>query len=392
MTSGSCPVIPYVKQDDPKSNRMCGAACLAMVYRSLASPAEGRDSPAAAPGRKRGRDRRAERAKAPGGKERRAVRRRTEELTQAEIWPRISKTNRFGNLSSSTHLMVADAQSRGFAAIAIQARYPLVALLNCRENGIRAILNHRLRSDGPAGHYSVLLDVDAESVVLHDPFYGPQRRVPHAELLELWQPRFANSEIVGNVLVGIAARPAAVPKCPLCEIPIPAQLPCPKCGKPVALEPAELLGCVGAGSCLGRFWNYVCCPSCDNMWNFAMAPADHPRAERTEDGIWQLPLLFKELDKFRERALSIPGVASRPDVRQQLDLLEKCKVDLRLAEKEEMALNKEREAKLAAMKEEYGKQEAAVEKAREEATRPSAPADGAALGNVLLKELGITSR
>ena len=104
MTSGSCPVIPYEKQADPKSNRMCGAACLAMVYRSLGGSAEG-EAGTTAQTRKRGRDRRAEKGKTPQGKERRASRRRAEELTQAEIWPLISKPNRFGSPSSSTHLM-----------------------------------------------------------------------------------------------------------------------------------------------------------------------------------------------------------------------------------------------------------------------------------------------
>jgi hypothetical protein len=243
MNSGSCPVIPYEKQDDPKSNRMCGAACLAMVYRSLGDSGEEDARSAAAAKRKRARDRRAEKGKAPGGKDRRAGRRRKEELSQAEIWPRISKPNRFGSPSSATHLMVAHARTQGLQAMAIQTRYPLVALLSCRENGIRAILNHRLRPDSPTGHYSVLLDVDAKDVVLHDPLYGPRRRIPHAELLELWQPRFANSEIVGNVLIGIAASPVAVPKCPLCETPIPAQRPASAAsGTTFAARPATTCG------------------------------------------------------------------------------------------------------------------------------------------------------
>ena len=388
MTTGTCPVIPYVKQDDPRSNRMCGAACLEMVYRSLA--AAGDETAGSTPGpRKRGLDRRGAKTRVPGGRERRTGRRRTEELTQAEIWPKISKPNRSGNLSSATHLMVADARSRGFAAMAIQVRYPLVALLTCRDNGIRAILNHRLRSDGPAGHYSVLLDVDAQGVILHDPFYGPARRVPHAELLDLWQPEFGNSEIVGYVLIGIAAHTASVPPCALCATPLPKEVACPRCARPVALSPAELLGCVGAGACLARLWNYVCCPSCDNMWNFALAPGTPEPESRAEDGIWHLGPLFRELERFRDRALGIPGVSARPDVLQQLGLLEKCKVDLKLAEQEEMARAKEREALLAATKERHGKEAAAVEKAREEAARPSAPSDGMALGDALLKELGI---
>lgn len=383
MTAGSCPVIPYQKQEDPKSNRMCGAACLAMVYRSLAEGDPG------SPVRKRGRDRRSGSAVAHRGKERRAGRRRAEELTQGEIWPEISKPNRAGSLSSATHLMVAHARRRGFAAIAIQARYPLVALLGCRENGIRAILNHRLRPDSPAGHYSVLLDVDAESVVLHDPLYGPRRRVPNAELLELWQPYYENSEIAGNVLIGIAARPAAVPACPMCRTPIPGSVPCARCGEPVALQPADLLGCVGAGTCIGRLWNYLCCPACDNMWTFAASPP----AAVAEDGSdpWNLGPLFAELDKFRRNVLGIPGVADRADVREQLELIERNKEKLKLAEKEEAAVQKARDARMAEVQRKYGEEAAAVEKAREEAARPAAAADGAALGDALLTELGIKS-
>jgi hypothetical protein len=384
-------VIPYEKQDDPKSNRMCGAACLAMVYRSFSA----QDEPAAEPApavRKRGRDRRGDRGKAPGGRERRAGRRRTAELTQAEIWPRISKPNRFGNVASATHLMVADARSRGFAAIAIQVRYPLAALLSCRDGGIRTILSHRLRTDGPAGHYSVLLDVDAESVVVHDPYYGPRRRMPHAELLELWQPRFANSEIAGNVLVGVANRPAAVPRCPLCATPIPEQVPCPRCGKPVVLQPADLLGCVGSETCLGRMWNYVCCPACDNMWTFALRPPAPQAAQATPADPWALGPLFAELDKFRKKVLTIPGVASRADVREQFELIERSKLRLKLAEKEEAALSREREARMSEVEKKYAEEAAAVERAREEAAKPAAPADGAAIGDALLKELGITGR
>ena len=380
--------IPYEEQQDPRSNRMCGAACLAMVYRSFGSPAaEGAERK-----RKRRSDRRGERATVPGGKERRAGTRRTGELTQAEIWPFISKPNRSGQVSSSTHLMVAHARSYGLAAVAFQARHPLVALLACRKGGIRAILNHRLRLEGPAGHYSVLLDVDAESVVIHDPFYGPRRRISHAEFLELWQPRFAGSEIVGNVLIGVAERPPAAPRCALCRTPIPEAVACPRCAGPVALQPATLLGCVGATTCLGRMWNYVCCPACDNMFTFALAAPAPEVAVGSESDPWNLGPLFAELDRFRERVLAVPGAAHRADVKEQLELIEQNKEKLRLAEKEETALAREREAILAAEKKRQDEQRAAVEKAREEAAKPAPAPDGAALGEALLRELGITPR
>lgn len=150
--------IPYEKQYDLKSSRTCGAACLSMVYRSFGKA-----------------------------------------IAQDEIWPAIAKPNRFGSLSSTTHLMAADAVSRGIAAIVIQARHPLQALRLCRDSGVRAILNHRLRNHVAIGHYSVLVDIDETHVILHDPLYGPLRRASHAELLSLWQPRFPTCEIAGNV-------------------------------------------------------------------------------------------------------------------------------------------------------------------------------------------------
>src|ERR1035441_340400 len=141
----SAAAIPYEKQLDSQTGRTCGAACLSMVYRSLGKA-----------------------------------------VPQTEIWPAIAKQTASGSLASMTHLMAQDAVNRGFRAVAIQARHPLQVLRLCREWGIRAIVNHHLKLDAPAGHYSVLVDLDDKGVVLHDPFYGPSRRLPHAELLELW--------------------------------------------------------------------------------------------------------------------------------------------------------------------------------------------------------------
>ena len=269
-------VMPYERQLDPQTSRMCGAACLSMVYRSF-------------------------------GKE----------VPQVEIWPAIAKPTASGSLASTTHLMALDAVNRGFSAVAIQARHPLQALRLCREWGIQAILNHRLRREAPAGHYSVLVDLNDKTVVLHDPFYGPSRRLSHAELLELWQPHFTNSEIVGSVVIGIAAGPPPALTCEFCHTPIPSKIACPKCKKPVGLLPGALLGCMRDG-CIARMWNYVCCPSCDCMWTFSLhgpqagaltsengsspSPVVPPAASGSEDP-WKLDRLFGEVDKFCGHAL-----------------------------------------------------------------------------------------
>src|SRR5580658_6944939 len=172
--------IPFESQDDPHTNRGCGATCLAMVYKSLGKDAQ-----------------------------------------QAEIWPLIAKPNRFGVVSSTTHLMALHAVSQGLSALVIQARHGLQVLRLCREHGICAILNQRPSPEAATGHYTVLVDIDDKTVVVHDPAHGPIRRMTHSELTHLWQPSSPNSEITGNVLIAIAADPARIPECVFCHTAIP---------------------------------------------------------------------------------------------------------------------------------------------------------------------------
>ena len=298
MSSSESVTIPYERQEDPQTNRLCGAAALSMAYRSFGKT-----------------------------------------VTQADIWPRIARHNRSGSIASTTYLMAQDALERGFSALAIQVKHPLQALQLCRENGVRAILNHRLKADSPAGHYSVLVDIDAESVVLHDPWFGPSRRLPHAELLELWLPRYANTEISGNVLIGIAAQPPDAPPCHLCGAVAPPAVSCPSCGKPVTLRPASILGCTAA-SCPARMWNSICCPFCNQTWTLdseagSMNPTSGPR--KGAEGVLDLSNLFAELDRFSSHVLSFPAAANNSDIVQQLDFIKASKDRLRLAQTEDLA-------------------------------------------------------
>jgi hypothetical protein len=359
MTTAAA-AIRYESQIEPQTSRMCGAACLSMVYRSF-------------------------------GKE----------VPQTEIWPAIAKQTASGSLASTTHLMALDAVNRGFRAVAIQARHPLQALRLCREWGIHAILNHRLRPEAPAGHYSVLVDLDDKTVVLHDPFYGPSRRLSHADLLELWQPHFTNSEIVGNVVIGIAAKPLAAPECEFCHTETPSHVDCPKCKKPVGLMPGALLGCMRDG-CIARMWNYVCCPSCDCMWTFSLhgpqagtlasengssPPPAPPVASGSEDP-WKLDRLFAEVDKFCGHALVLAAAANHTELKQQLDFIKGSKQKLKLAQAEEFARLKARHDKLDAAKEAAKQKEEARRRKIEEPNRPLLPLDGNILARALLQNLG----
>ena len=338
--------IDYQRQVDPLASRACGAACLSMVYHSF-------------------------------GKE----------IPQGEIWPRISKPNRFGSLASTTHLMASDAIRRGFSALAIQARHPLQVLRLCQDNGVRAILNHRLKEDAGTGHYSVLVAIGGDGVVLHDPFSGPSRRVPHAALLELWQPRYSNAEIAGNVVIGIAARPAAAPPCSICGTAIPSAVACPSCREPVSLQPAAILGCMEE-SCAGRMWNYVCCPSCDHTWSFRLEPSGPQEAAGSEEDPWNLARVSGELDKFCAHILSLPAVAGRPDIRQHLDFILAGKDKLKLAQSEALAQHKMALSQLLRLKEQSKEQEQVLLRAKGEIEKPGQPLDGVALGQALLKKFG----
>ena len=350
----------------PQGARDCGAACLSMVYRSL-----GKD------------------------------------VTPAEIWPRIAKENHLRSLASTTHLMVQDALNRGFAAVAFQARDPLLSLRRCHEAGIHAILNYRLRPDVPTGHYGVLAGIDSKNVVLHDPSFGPSLSMSHAELLELWEPNFPDAEIAGHILIGIAAQPAGAPACYLCHTPIPSSVECPRCAQAVGLEPNLLLSCVN-GACIARAWNYVCCPSCDFTWNLASPPQPAPAAASSPvstpsqsdprpaagtAGELDVNKLFGELDKFTAYLLAIPGVASHPDIRKQLDFINKCKKEFKPAFAELLAKRDAGRAQLEALvKAEKEKGEALLKQQMQgkvaEPSSPSPPLDAQALGRALLKNLG----
>jgi hypothetical protein len=346
--------IPFERQENLQTNRGCGAACLSMVYKSF-----GKDVP------------------------------------QAEIWPLIARQNRFGSVASTTHLIALDAIRRGLSAVIVQARHPLQVLRLCHEAGIRAIINQRPHPGVQTGHYTVLVDMDQSSVVLHDPDLGPFRRMSHSDLLRLWQPQSANSEILGSVIVGIAAEPGPIPACEFCHAAIPAQVDCPKCKKGVGLNPAALLGCIRDG-CIARMWNYVACPSCDYVWSFneaGVSNGDVPRTAEPQKGPslpqpQNLDAVFAELDKFCAQLLTIPGAAEHADLNTQLRFIKASKDKLKLAQVEELVAVKTHVDKLVALDRESKQKQEARRNKEEELNATIPPIDGNALGATLLKNLG----
>lgn len=101
-------MIPYERQ---ANERMCGAAALTMVYRSLKIRA-----------------------------------------AQSEVWPNVSRPNSLGETCAHTHLLAQDAQLRGLGAVVMEVRRPLEALDWCRQDDLRVILNHRSNATTWRGH------------------------------------------------------------------------------------------------------------------------------------------------------------------------------------------------------------------------------------------------
>ncbi len=215
---------------------------------------------------------------------------------QEQIWEEIGLEEGGPPRATRSFLLARHALGRGLDAVVLQSMRPWDGLHACWTAGARVILNHRLRTDSPLGHFSVLAGIDAESALVHDPQFGPYRRLCRHDLLRLWLPTAGSSEIVGHVLVAIAPRtdkslsqnrtrrrgqahfapktPQNEPvpggfgigsqagRCPVCGTPIAWEVTCDRCGKLVPLRPVAALAC-GQSSCCARLWKYVFCPVCD---------------------------------------------------------------------------------------------------------------------------------
>ena len=213
--------IPFEAQARAKSSRMCGAAALCMVFRSLGIHA-----------------------------------------SQHDLWEQIARRDRKGTRAARTYLLAANALQHDLSALVVRASDPWRTLRRCAAAGIRVILNHRLKADSPLGHFTVLLGVEGETVILHDPQFGPERRFDRADLLKLWLPLPGGSEIAGNTLAAFS-RPGPDPAtCAGCGTEVPPFIPCPGCRAPIPLRPHAVLGCLGEG-CPERLWQRLFCPSCD---------------------------------------------------------------------------------------------------------------------------------
>jgi hypothetical protein len=220
--------VPFERQNDPAT---CGAAALAMVYRSFNI------------------DRR-----------------------QEQIWPAIASRSALGKWCARAQSLVADAGRCGLHALVVQARDPWVIPALCLDHAVRVILNHASDPTTGAGHFSVLRALTLEHIVLHDPDVGPDRMVTRDEFLRLWNPRAPRREILDQVLIAIADEASSLGPCPLCSATAGDEFVCPGCRQTVVVQPLVVLRCL-TNWCPMRAWEQVFCPNCDLHWADGLSSA-----------------------------------------------------------------------------------------------------------------------
>ena len=131
------------------------------------------------------------------------------------------------------------------------------------------------------------------------------------------------------------------------------------------------------------------------MWNFSAAPpqaAESGRPPAKPDGPGdpsKVEKMFAELDKFCAAILAIPEAAANQDVMKQIAFIKDSKEKLKLAQVEQAALDKATALKMEAFVREAEEKKEAHRRKMEKLTTPSPPLDGNALGQALLKSLGL---
>lgn len=218
--AGACGAIPFERQQAGPEPRMCGAAALCMIYRSFGMDCE-----------------------------------------QAEVWAEVARGPR-GRRVARTHLLCRHAIARGLGGVIFQAADPWAALQHSTASHLRVILNHRLSSAKPVGHYTVLVRLEQDTVIVHDPAEGPERRIRREEFLRLWKPVLTRSEIAGHVLVVLTDQAVDGAACVACGVSPAGSHRCAGCWQTFAVRPSAALGCTNA-ACPERIWRRIFCPECD---------------------------------------------------------------------------------------------------------------------------------
>ena len=214
--------IPFEKQIEKPNNRMCGAACLSMIYKYYGIPDD-----------------------------------------QLSIWSRIKDKDGIGNLFAFTYKICADLLNHNINSLIIQAIKPLEVLKICDKNNFSAILVHRVKRNSNFGHFTVFNKIEGDRININDPMKDKPTRIYKKTILDLWKDT-GGDEVFGNILIPITKNHTDKYLCSECKKEIPISLKCPNCNaeQVIPLTPKETLGCVNDG-CSQKTWNFIVCPFCD---------------------------------------------------------------------------------------------------------------------------------
>lgn len=214
--------IPFDAQLDSTFHRMCGAACLSMIYKYYGISDD-----------------------------------------QNTVWQRIAQPDNNGNLYVRTFRLCADLLCNGIHSVIIKAVNPLRVLSICNHNDFSAILCYRLNKKSNAGHFTVFEKLKGDYVIVNDPLQRKDRRISKKTILKLWRPTDGN-EVVGNILIPLTMNCADKNICSACNKEIPSSMICPECKSEnsIPLKPTEVLGCTN-DDCSQKTWEFIVCPFCD---------------------------------------------------------------------------------------------------------------------------------
>jgi len=184
--------IPYVKQWLPGNNKgACGAACLAMVYKSF-----------------------------------------NKEFDQKSIFYKIAIKVKDGS-ACANFLMARDALRRGFYAINLEIRRPR-DFIELFKNGniddsVRVIVTQRPTMDAKDWHETVLVEVTDKHVIVHDPLLKPSRRIGKEVFLKMWAGGMVTPNAHNNKIVAVAEKKSRRNNCLICGRHISDFTRCPSC-------------------------------------------------------------------------------------------------------------------------------------------------------------------
>ena len=218
--------IPYIKQDITSNKKwLCGAASLAMVYRSY-------------------------------GKK----------VDQRSIFYDIAVRNKAIGSYCSTSLQCRNVLKHGFYALDVKSRQPLTLLNMFHDKWDntrpRIIFIQKAKGDDEGLHSTVMVDVTDKDVIVHDPLSRPFRLILKDVFMYLWSGQGQNN----YESIAVSDKRSSADRCRICGRPIPDFLICPNCRRKVILQPNETVGCI-FNDCAGRLWNEILCPYCDKYFS-----------------------------------------------------------------------------------------------------------------------------